>query len=170
MDKPTDRAAFERQVLEQLPRALRFAVRITGDADCAEEIVQEAMLRASQSWHTYRGQALFRTWLFRIILNVFRDRLRHTRTNVGLSLDIDDPKAAEPSVELEAKEFERFVARCVSALPPRQREVLVLSAYEGFTAMEIAELLQITTKNVYATLHVARGRIREQLSPYWANR
>ncbi len=64
------------------------------------------------------------------------------------------------------KEFHEFVAERVSALPPRQREVLILMTYENLTAAETAELLDITEANVHSTLHVARERLRRELAPY----
>jgi RNA polymerase sigma-70 factor, ECF subfamily len=63
-----------------------------------------------------------------------------------------------------------LIANRVSSLPPRQREVMVLSAYEGLSPKEIAGLLGITEANVHATLGVARERLRKELAPYFAER
>jgi len=58
-----DRETFDGLVLEHLPMAQRFAIRLTGRSDLAEKIVQAALLRVSRSWSSYRGDSSFRTWL-----------------------------------------------------------------------------------------------------------
>ena len=75
-EQTVDRQTFDRLMLEHLPAAHRLAIRLTGEQGGAEEIVQEAMLRASRRWESFRGQAKFTTWLFQIVINVFRDGLR----------------------------------------------------------------------------------------------
>jgi RNA polymerase sigma-70 factor (ECF subfamily) len=163
-----ERATFERLVDECLPRALRFALSLTGDVDAADEVVQEAMLRASSGWRSFRGEAQFRTWLFRIVINCFRDRLVRRRGAGPLPDDLDDPRCVAPTEAAEANELGQIIARQVSQLPPRQREVLLLTCYEGLAASEIARVLGIGEANVHATLHVARRRLRRQLAPYMA--
>ncbi len=67
---------LDRLVQMHLNDALQLAVRLSGGPDSAEEIVQEALLRVAKNWKTFRGEAAFRTWLFRIVINVFRDWLK----------------------------------------------------------------------------------------------
>jgi RNA polymerase sigma-70 factor (ECF subfamily) len=159
---------LDRLVLEHLPAALRFAVRMTDDRDAAEELVQEALVRVAQRWGAFRGEATFRTWLIRILINVFRDQLRR-RSLAIVSLDEEehvasDPKAREP-VEIAATgELCERVAVAVSRLPPRQREVLVLIVYEELSVAETAVLVGITEQNVYATLSAARGQLKRRLA------
>lgn len=151
---------------EHLPEALRFAIRLTGDPGAAEDVVQEALLRAARSWRTFRGQAQFRTWLFRIIINVFRDRAPQRPAASSLQADVVDPRAGDPAAEILNVELSQIVATRVSALPPRQREVLVLVTYEGLTPRDAAELLGISEASVYSNLHLARQRLRQELAPY----
>ncbi len=68
-----------------------------------------------------------------------------------------------------AHELQGMIAQYVSQLPPRQREVIVLSAYEGMSPREIAAILEISEANVHATLYAARHRLRHQLEPYFAD-
>jgi RNA polymerase sigma-70 factor (ECF subfamily) len=161
------RHAFERSVLEHLPDALNLAIRLTGDPDSAEDIVQEALVRAARGWSGFRGEASCRTWLFRIVINVFRDQLDR-RPMAELPEELLDARAVGVVTQAEAGELAEIIAQLISALPPRQREVLVLSTYENLDPSEIASLLQISQANVYATLHVARERLRSQLAPYFA--
>lgn len=159
-----DRAAFDRLVLENLSAAQRFVIRLTGDADAAEEIVQTALVRAANGWKSFRGQSRFQTWLFQIVLNCFRDWLARRRADEQLP-DVPD-HSSSPAQMLEAEELERSIACAVSGLPPRQREVLVLHAYEQHSTAEIATVLRISEQNVRTTLHLARQRLKEQLAPY----
>ncbi len=168
MARSRDRATFERLVDENLPHALRLALRLTGNLDAAEEVVQETMLRASKGWRSFRGDCEFRTWLFRIVINTFQDWLTKRPSAVPLSHDVDDTRSVEPIVCAATKELGRIIAQRVSSLPARQREVLLLMAYEGLTPREIATVVGITEANVHATLHVARRRLRRLLAPYFA--
>ncbi len=160
---------LDRLVEMHLEDALLLAVRLSGRADFAEEIVQEALLRVAKSWKTFRGESAFRTWLLRIVSNAFRDWLKRRESTAsleGLAESLPDHKADRPESALLRKEFQEFIAERVSALPPRQREVLVLITYEDFSVAETAELLGISEANVYSTLHVARDRLRRDLAPY----
>lgn len=170
MALPDRRANFDRLMAESLPAALRFAMRLTAHADTADEVVQEAMLRAARSWKTFRGESRFETWLFRIVVNVFRDRTGKKSAEESLDEQSVDAAQRSPSELMMADELSEIVARCVSALPARQREVLVLATYEGLDAREIAAVLGTSEANVYSTLSLARARLRRQLAPYLAEK
>jgi len=170
MALPDRRANFDRLMAESLPGALRFALRLSSNADTADELVQEAMLRAARSWKTFRGESRFETWLFRIVVNVFRDHAGRARREDPLSEESIDAGQRLPSEQAIAGELGELVARCVSALPERQREVLVLSVYEGLSAREIATVLGTNEANVYSTLSLAREKLRRQLAPYLAEK
>jgi RNA polymerase sigma-70 factor (ECF subfamily) len=171
VERPVDRQSFDRLMLEHLPAAHRLAVRLSGDAERADELVQEAMLRASRSWRSFRGQARFTTWLFQIVINVFRDQLRARNRRLRLtdrSLDetILDAGAVEPRELMSGAELGELVARHVSNLPPRQREVLVLVAYEEMTPSQAATVLGISEQNARTNLHFARQTLKKQLAAY----
>lgn len=157
-----DWSALERLVAEQLPSALAFAGRLTGDPDRAEEIVQDALYRAVRAWPDFRGDSQVRTWLFRIIVNVHRDQAARRQPG-ELPAELADSRAEDPADLAATQDLGRHIARQVSALPPRQREVLVLVTYEGLSIADTAKLLEITEQNVHATLHLARERLRRQL-------
>jgi RNA polymerase sigma-70 factor (ECF subfamily) len=166
------RAAFDQQVVELIPSLLRLAIRLCGDEHAAEDVVQDALIRAARSWRTFRGDAKLSTWLSSIVVNAFRDRLAHVereRTTESLERrEVEPSDAAAPSPErsAEAEEFGRIIARCVSQLPPRQREVLVLVAYEGLSGRAAASVLGVSEQDVRTNLHYARQKMRELLKPY----
>lgn len=159
-DEPKDwNELFRRQI----PDLLRLAVRLTGNLQDAEDIVQESLLRAVRYHGTFRGDSSLRTWISRIVVNVFRTWSK--KPALKTTDEATGECAADPAVRvLERAEQAAVVADHVSRLPERQREVLVLSFYEDMTAAEVAEVLEITTQNVYATLSLARQQLRISLS------
>jgi len=171
MARSSDQYELDRLVTEHLPSALRFATRLTGDADTAEEVVQDALVRAARSWKTFRGEARFQTWLFRIVINVVRSRCPAARDPVlPLSGELADVHATDPAIGAQESELAELIAARISALPARQREVMVLTSFEGLSVKETASLLKITEANVHATLAVARARLTTELAPYFARR
>jgi RNA polymerase sigma factor (sigma-70 family) len=163
-------ASLDRLVRDHLPAALRFATRLTGDPHRAEELVQEALLRVVRRWTSFRGEAAFRTWFFRIVINVFRDRWSisapETVSVDERQADLVDSTDAEPPQAAMAAELAQLIAQEVSRLPPRQREVLVLIVYEGLSAHEVAAVLGISEGNVHSNLSAARTRLKTRLAPY----
>lgn len=164
MDESSEVDTLDRLVRTHLPAMMRFATRLTGRPETAEDIVQDALVRVASGWKSFRGDADFRTWVFRIVVNVFRDGLRR-RVNTQLDAEPADSRA-EPAEHAMHQELRQLIAERVSALPPRQREVLVLMALEGFTSAETARLLRISEPNVHSNLHLARKRLREGLAAY----
>ena len=155
-------ASLDQLVLEHLPAALRFATRLTGDPHAAEELVQEALVRVVRRFATFRGEATFRTWLFRIVINVFRDRLGAARAgDVSLDEQSEEPidtASAGPAGSGDGRRTGRVGRpRRFSRLPPRQREVLVLITFEGLSPAEAAPAAGISEANVYSTLSLARA-------------
>jgi len=165
---PPDRETLDELVSEHQASMLRLATRLTGGTESAEEIMQEALLRVTQNWNGFRGQAGFKTWATRILLNVFHDWLAEQRKSPPLA-DVADARQPDPASCAMAEELGRYIARRVSALPPRQREVLILLTYEGLSAEEAAQLLDVQVANVYSTLYQARQRLRAELAPFLAN-
>ncbi|HEX4795278.1 MAG TPA: sigma-70 family RNA polymerase sigma factor [Humisphaera sp.] len=159
-----DASDLDRLVRGQLAAALRFATRLCGDPDAAEEIVQQSLFQAARGWRSFRGDSSFRSWFFRIIVNVSRDRSRSARADQELVDDPVDARAADPPGQLIDQEIAREIAREVSRLPDRQREVLVLVAYENHSISEAATVLETNEQNVRTNLHLARRRLRERLA------
>lgn len=159
-DRPMpDRSDIDRLVVEHLPVALRFAQRLTGRSDTAEELVQETLCRVLERWESYRGQAKFETWMLQIVVNVERDRRRRQR-NVD-ELPPEQLTQHSPTVhqQMAADELHEQIRQEIARLPDRQREVAVLSLGEGYSAVETAEILGISVANVHTCLHLARKRI-----------
>ena len=103
------------------------------------------------------------------MISAFRDHLAaaaRQRCLSELTEDMADPRGEEPSAATLRGELGDLIAQRISALPPRQREVLALIAFEQIRPNEVAEVLGISESNVHANLHHARARLREELAHY----
>ena len=169
---PTDAAdddEFAARLRDALPRATRLAARLTNDAAWAEDVAGEAMLRAVRSRDALRDMAYFDTWLYRVVVNAFRDSLRRRRAR-DKTWDKHRPTAAESCGDasgptLDAERAARIAAR-VSDLPPRQREAVVLTFYEQMSAADAAAAMGTTPGNVRVLLHQARTTLKRTLAEY----
>lgn len=168
MAQPIDRSAVDRLVVEHLPSALRFARRLTGDADVAEDVVQEALCLILRRWTSYRGEGSFLAWMMQIVVNVDRDRRRRRRNLLPLPDEDLVSGRPPPPEEASAGELHARIRAAVDALPDRQREVTLLSLGEGLAAREVAEVLQTTEGNVHTCLHLARKRIAQAIGVNYA--
>ena len=170
MARSIDRQTIDRLVVEQLPAALRFATRLTGNVDTAEEVVQEALCRVLRKWQSYREDATFRTWLFQIVVNVDRDRRRGQRRQGPMPTDPLIASTISPLEQSAANEMLAEVRVTIDGLPQRQREVAILSLGEGLAAREVAGVLGITEANVHTCLHLARKRIARAIGIDYAGK
>jgi RNA polymerase sigma-70 factor (ECF subfamily) len=166
MGQDLRRSEFDQLVASHLPATLRLGTRLTGDPGLAEDIVQNAMLKASKSWKTFRGDSSFSTWLTRIVINAFRDHLRRRAPEAALPEAVADSTDFGPLAHAIHGETGEAVAAAVSQLPPRQREVLILRVYEQLSTSETAKALEVTEESVRTSLHNAREALRRRLSSY----
>lgn len=155
------------ELLEDLaPRAHRFALRLTGDRHQAEDLAQEAVLRAWNHRDQLRAPAAARVWLFRIVHNLWRDGLRRGRSPVAKAEPLDGPVVAsdrDPAETVCEQESVKMVLAVLERLPEKQRQALYLNACEGLAAAEIAEVLDTNPNAVKTHLSLARKRMREEL-------
>ena len=162
-----DRVAIDQLVVEHLPAALRLARRLTGDANVAEELVQESLCRVLRQWRSYRGESQFKTWLLQIVVNADRDRRRRIQPRLHATDDLPPEATAAGASgahqQLVADELGEQIRQEIDRLPERQREVALLSFGEQLPPGEIAELLETTPANVHTCLHLARKRIAEAI-------
>lgn len=160
-----DPAAIQAMVARKLPRMLTLAQRMLGDAAEAEDVAQEAMLRAwRQAPRWTPGQARFDTWLHRVGLNLCYDRLRRRReiaTDV-FPERIDDGPA--PDRGLLAAETGAQVQAALSRLPERQREAIVLCHYQELGNIEAAALMEISVEALESLLSRGRRALRTALA------
>ena len=150
-------------VEEHVAAVYRYALRLAGRADVAEELAQETLLRAWRDRRKLREPRAARLWLLRTAGNLWTDWLRRKRFRPQL-LEVEPP-CPGPSPGRVAGQREA-VARALAAmdqLPPRQRQVMYLATCEGLSHAEVAEVLGIDVGAVKSNLSLARRELRRRL-------
>jgi RNA polymerase sigma-70 factor (ECF subfamily) len=152
-----DPAAARALTLRLTPRVFGFASRMLGDRTEAEDVAQEAMLRLWRVAPEWRhGEAKVTTWLYRIAANLCTDRLRKARP-AALDEAPEVADGAPPAVaRMIASDRSQALEQALAALPPRQRQALVLRHLDGLGNPEIAEVMDIGVEAVESL--VARGK------------
>jgi RNA polymerase sigma factor (sigma-70 family) len=160
-----DPAAIQAMVARKLPRMLALAQRMLGDAAEAEDVAQEAMLRAWKQAPRWKpGQARFDTWLHRVGLNLCYDRLRRRR-EVPTEAPPDRPDDGPmPDRGLMAADVGTRVNAALAHLPDRQREAVVLCHYQELTNIEAAALMEISVDALESLLSRGRRALRLALA------
>jgi RNA polymerase sigma-70 factor, ECF subfamily len=155
-----------------------IAYSVLNNAADAEEVAQEAFLKALKGLRSFRGDAKFSTWLVQIALNEARARLRQNRSHLHQSLDegsgVQDSEYMPmdladwrdiPSEALERKELRQRIEETLETLRPIYREVLVLRDIQHLSVAETAQALGISEDLVRTRLRRARLQMREALAP-----
>ncbi len=154
---------------DQLPGHLlsvyRFAMHLCGDQHLAEDLTQEAMLRALRTIHMLNKPDAMRIWLFRIVKNLWMDKHRENKAHSTSSLneldiagmDLDPAECAEVGEEIER------TLEGMKRLPERQRMVLHLIACQQFSILEVAGVLEISSEAVRSSLSLARAQMRKSV-------
>lgn len=167
-----DIAAFETLVQRHQTRLVGYLRGLTNSDSDAEDLAQDAFLRAYRSLKGFRGTSSFRTWLYQIATNVFRTWLEKKRSHAGLSavsLDAPPPGSEDPiepvgETNPEARHVDRdAIDRALAQLPADQREAVLLRDVEGFDYKEIAEQLDVPLGTVESRIFRGRQRLRELL-------
>jgi len=166
-----DREAFNLLVLTHQGFVYNLAVRSLSDPDEAQDIAQEAFLRAWMALPRFKARSRFRTWLFRIVVNLCYTRLPGLRRELD-ALPVDeasglmDESRVNPSKAAEVSEQRDYLHRQIENLPDSYRVMIVLRYQQGFSYAEIAEILELPMGTVKTGLHRARKRLREALQTY----
>lgn len=151
-------ATFRQKVEAAIPALRRYARALTRDADIADDLVQDTLVRALRSEHLFEGDEI-RNWLYTILTNLNRNRLRSLARRPVLSPieDNDAPDVAGP--EAGGRDIERALATLVED----QRTALLLVALEGLSYREVAEVQGVPIGTVMSRLARARSQIRTYL-------
>jgi len=148
-------------------RLVRYATRITGDAERARDVVQEAFLSlCRQDRQSLDGRLA--PWLYRVCRNRALDVRRKEQRMTSLTAEQQvEPASREPDQADRAEQDDTFrhVTQLIGALPASQQEVVRLKFQEGLSYREIGEITQLSTSNVGYLLHTALCKLREQLGP-----
>lgn len=151
-------ATFAQKVEATIPALRRYARALTRDADIADDLVQDTLVRALRSEHLFQGEEV-RSWLYTILTNLNRNRLRSLARRPALSSieDNDAPDLAGP--EAGGRDIERALA----TLAEDQRQALLLVVLEGLSYREVAEVQGVPIGTVMSRLARARVQIKGYL-------
>jgi RNA polymerase sigma-70 factor, ECF subfamily len=164
-------AAFD-ILVDRWQRKIRGAVyRVVRSEEEAQDICQEAFLKAFRGLPSFKRESRFSSWLYQIALNLSRDRLRRRKTRNWVSLDDMDEASpagsrrapAESERFVEELEVRELVASAVAALPEEQKEAVILKEYQGLTFIEIAEIQGVPVSTVKTRLYRGLSVLRERL-------
>jgi len=159
-------------------RVYRLAIRVTGNASDAEEVVQDALWSAVRKIDTFRGESAFGSWLYRIVANAGYQKLRGQRRRSEISLEdvlpafhedgahvapIDDwsPKVSDPAHRIEVRQA---LTAALDGLSASDRTAVILRDAEGFSMAEVAATLGLSIANAKTRVHRARLFLRQRLS------
>jgi RNA polymerase sigma-70 factor (ECF subfamily) len=172
-----DEGAFRDLMERYKRRAFGVALGIVGDADDAQDVVQDAFVKAYYRLGDFRFGSNFYTWFYRLLVNQAIDRWRKTSRSVTVSYD--DTWASGEASESEARAYPKTpeelagnrelaegISRAVAALPEYHRTVILLREVEGLAYEEIARILSCSVGTVMSRLHYARAKLKEALKGY----
>jgi RNA polymerase sigma-70 factor (ECF subfamily) len=174
-----DRAAFEELVRHYDQAVLRLALHLTGSESDAQDIYQEAFLKAYRSLGKFRFECSFYTWLYRIVTNLCLDHLRKKQVrkeDAPVTVDkdgeeyslidqvADERAGANPEHDLMRRELGRRIGAALEKLSGRERMVFELKHYQGLKLRTIGEMLNTTEETAKNTLFRATQKLRASLA------
>jgi RNA polymerase sigma-70 factor (ECF subfamily) len=173
-----DQATFESDVEEFLPQLYSAALRMTRNPADAEDVLQEAMLKAYRGYHTFTAGTNLKAWLYRILTNTYINRYRKrsrrpSEVELGELEDLylfkrlGDTATGGASFSAEEEALDMFVdddiKQAVEDLPPNFRLPVLLADVEGFSYKEIAEIMDTPIGTVMSRLHRGRKQLQRAL-------
>jgi len=168
-----DREAFGKLIDCYQERLYRLAYRVTGNADDALDVVQDAFVRIHRSRESWDGRAAFYSWAYRITTNMAIDHVRRRgrdrKARDHIIFDQGDalaqaPASIDPIEAADQRRLLRRVRNAIDELPPGQRAVIALRHYESLTLAQIAEIRGCAIGTVKSTLHQAVRKLRRALA------
>lgn len=177
-----DKRAFAKLVDQNSDPMYRLALRLTGNPQDAEDVVQETFIKAFNHIENFEGRSRISTWLYRIATNEALMLLRKRKDGIthieeGLETDEGDIMPIQivdwcclPEKEIMTKETRQVMQQAALQLSDANRAAFLLRDVEGLSTQEAAEALQISESALKVRLMRARLQLREELSDYFANR
>jgi len=175
-----DRSAFDSLVRRYDRSVLRLALHMLGNEQDAQDVHQEAFIKAYRHLSNFRFECSFYTWLYRIVTNLCLDQLRRRKSRredpstvmdasgeeMDLMANLTDGRAsANPARELERKTMGEAIKDALDQLTPRERTVFELKHYQGLKLRTIGEMLSTTEETAKNTLFRATRKLRARLAP-----
>lgn len=175
------RASFHDEALPHMDAVYRFALRLTGSPDRAEDLVQDTYFRAYRAWDQYTPGTQCKSWLFTICRNVFlRQRERGQRHDEIVQQNISRQAGAafpvnplwnsslgtDPEGDFFGSLVDGEILEAIDALPEEYRTAVVLSDLEGFSYQEVADMMEVPVGTVKSRLFRGRRQLQKVLYEY----
>ncbi len=161
-----DQRAFEALVRRHARPLYAYVHRLCGDPSETEDLIQETWMRVHRALDRFEGRSSFRTWIYRIATNRFREAWTRRKRRERLAPEPELPRSESPAEPARLGELESAVRRAIDRLPAKQRSVAVLSIYEQLPPREIGVVLDLRPETVRVHLHLARKRLQTDLREF----
>ncbi|MCD4803217.1 MAG: sigma-70 family RNA polymerase sigma factor [Anaerolineales bacterium] len=172
-----DTRAFAELVRAHQQFAYHVALRALNNTQDAEDIVQEAFVKVWESLTSFRHDSRFRTWLYRIVMNLCYNQLPRLRKDINaldqdsIHLELSDTNLdMDPVLRLEGKETLTFIQQQIKYLPDQYRIMLLLRYQQGCSYAEISEILDVPLGTVKTGIFRARERLKDAVYEYFEER
>ena len=170
-----DRRAFEQLIRRHADRLYAVVLRFVGDREAAEEVTQEAFLRAWRGIGRFQGRSRFFTWLYRIGINEAKRRAARESAERTISLDeepiLEAPDWSEaPDTRAQQRDLRRALESSIRALPVKYRAPVILRDVEGLSTQEAADVMDLHEAAFKSRLHRARLAVRRAVDQYYLER
>ncbi|MFC5713982.1 RNA polymerase sigma factor SigW [Thalassorhabdus alkalitolerans] len=172
--KNGDQEAFAELIDLYKDKVYQIAYRMTGNAHEAQDVAQEAFLRAYANIESFDEQRKFSTWLFRIATNLCIDRLRKKKPDYSLDAEVKGTEGVTgysqvaaagplPEEEVVTVEMQEWIQKEISYLPPKYRSAIILRYIEDLPIKQISDILDLPANTVKTHLHRGREALRKRL-------
>lgn len=162
-----DRQAFTTLVGRHNAEIFQLAFRLTHDRELAADVAQDAWIRAWRGLRSFRGDAAFSTWVYRITVNAAASarhkQRRHQTSDLADAPEPEAPDSVLPDGRLDQSELRSRLGRALQSLPPGLRTVVVMKDVEGWPHQDIADALDISVTASKVRLHRAHQRLQKRL-------
>jgi RNA polymerase sigma-70 factor (ECF subfamily) len=165
--------AFAELVKTYKIKVFNLAYSLTRDRDVADDLAQEAFIKAYYALPRFQSRSGFGTWLYRIAINHVRDYLRKKSRMIQISIDnikessfLQEDKTMKEEKESTEEQRKQLVHQSIRSLPEKHQVILSLRDIQGFSYEEISKILKITPGTVDSRIHRARKMLRKKLAPF----
>jgi RNA polymerase sigma-70 factor (ECF subfamily) len=171
-----DAAAFEELIQRYSVKVYSLAHRVTKSREDAEDVMQEVFVTLVRKLKAFRGTSTFSSWLYRVTFNCSLMRLRKKKQDQSLPMEEVMAQALSVPMRPSAladegessqmrKELRDAITKAISSLPAEYRPVFILRDIDGFTSIEVSEMLRLSVPAVKSRLHRSRLMLQRQLGP-----
>jgi RNA polymerase sigma factor (sigma-70 family) len=158
-----DNEAFSKIVSRYSSQVYRQAFAMLGERMEAEDVSQEAFLKAYKGLQKLESEYAFVSWMTQIVFRLCYDRLQKRKKQAELLVEQNDAYTSDRGEQIQRKQMQLSIQEAMAHLSPEQREIIILKDVQGFAYDEIANLLQIAVGTVKSRVHAARLKLKKEL-------